>query len=73
MLDILGEISSAPPWLYRGWAYLFSKTYRSDVKLEYKKMSPLLRPFDFIFSFSFFIGELGAIFYSLYWLVNNAV
>jgi len=73
MLNSLGEISSAPPWLYRGWAYVFSKSYRLALRLEYKEMSPLLRPFDFIFSLIFFIGELGALFYALYWFFNGAV
>lgn len=29
MLDFLGELGTLDPWLWRGWAYLFSSSYRA--------------------------------------------
>lgn len=63
MLDILGELGSAPAWFYRGWAFLFSKSYRQSLKIEYRKMSLFFKFFDFLFSLIFFIGEIGFIIY----------
>lgn len=29
MLDFIGEIGTIDPWLWRGWAYVFSSSYRA--------------------------------------------
>jgi len=61
--DLLGELGSAPVWLYRAWGFIFSKSYRESVRIEYQKMSPLFRGVDFIFSIVFFLGELTLLAY----------
>lgn len=66
MLDIIGEFASAPPWLYRGWGYLFSKNYRDSLKTEYQRMPLPFRVLDMILSAGCFTAEVAGIFYLVY-------
>jgi hypothetical protein len=61
--DILGELGSAPVWLYRAWGFIFFKSYRESVRVEYQKMSTVFRWLDFSFSTIFFLAELALIAY----------
>lgn len=39
IIDFIGEIGGTIPWLYRGWFWLLSSKYRSQMKEEYKNDS----------------------------------
>jgi hypothetical protein len=41
VLDLLGELGTLDPWLYRGWAYLFSGSYRESAHSRWRKGSRL--------------------------------
>jgi hypothetical protein len=72
VLDIIGEISSTPSCVYRGWAYLFSKKYRTELNREYEKIGLISTLLDITLSASFFIAEIVGIAYLLYWFAANA-
>lgn len=72
MLDILAELGSTPPWIYRGWGYIFSSTYRDTVKNEYRKISRPFKVLDIILSASLFVAEVGGIVYLVYWAATSA-
>ncbi|GAB1266731.1 hypothetical protein NBRC116492_35410 [Aurantivibrio infirmus] len=63
ILDILSELGSGPPWLFRVWGCLFSKTYRTEIAVLYKKISPIFVAIDIIFSLACFIGEISLFVY----------
>ena len=54
LLDFLGEIGGALPYLYRGWFWLLSSKYRMKVKEEYTRHSNLYIGFDILMSVLFF-------------------
>jgi hypothetical protein len=63
IFDILGELGSAPPWLYRAWGILLSKSYREATSRQYSKMSPFFRVLDILLSFACFAGEIVLLVY----------
>jgi hypothetical protein len=64
MLDIIGESYSSLPWLYRGWAILFSKKYRRDSILQWKKTNIVNKIFDPLISLAFMVAEMVLIYYA---------
>jgi hypothetical protein len=62
VIDLLGEIGSSLPYLYRGWCWLLSGTYRNKVKDEYKRHSSIYIGFDISMSVLFFSMEVWAIY-----------
>ncbi len=39
MLEIIGELGSAIPWIYRGWFIMLFKNYRQECIREWKNTS----------------------------------
>ncbi len=58
MFDLLGELGSIFPWLYRGWAYMFSANYRKLRHEEWKSRGVYFKLFDIFFSVLFITAEL---------------
>jgi hypothetical protein len=71
MLDVLGELGATPPWLYRGWLWIFSRSYRATVRSMYRCMSNLARGIDATLSFAFFAGEIGLAIYLILLAAEN--
>jgi hypothetical protein len=71
IFDILGELGSGAPWLYRVWGVVFSKTYRESVRSEYKKMAPFFRAIDITLSALCFVGEVILLIYILSFAAGN--
>ena len=72
LLEILGEIGSAPPWLYRVWGYMFSRNYRVATRNEYSKMLPVFRVVDAAVSIALFLAEIALIIYIISLVVSVA-
>ena len=71
LLEILGEIGSAPPWLYRAWGYIFSRNYRETIRIEYSKMLPIFRVVDAVLSVALFLAEIALILYIISLVISN--
>jgi len=63
VFDIIGELWSATPWIYRVWGWIFIKNYRIECFREYSHQSALSKYFDIFMSVAFFITESIIIFY----------
>ena len=71
-LEILGEIGSAPPWLYRVWGYMFSRNYRDTTRIEYSNMLPAFRVIDAALSITLFLAEIALIIYIIRLAISNS-
>ncbi len=58
MFDVLGELGSSLPWLYRGWLCLFSSNYRNSRIYEWNKHGLWYKWLDIILSSTFIISEI---------------
>jgi hypothetical protein len=58
MMDFLGEIGTLDPWLWRGWAYLFSRSYRSSRHSEWRVKGKLYASADIAFSLAVMAFEI---------------
>ncbi|WP_369980745.1 hypothetical protein [Xanthomonas bundabergensis] len=50
MLDFIGELGTLDPWLWRGWAYLFSSSYRAKRHARWAAEGSLYALVDIAFS-----------------------
>jgi hypothetical protein len=50
MVDFLGEIGTLDPWLWRGWAYLASPSYRARRHSKWAANGKLYAFADIVFS-----------------------
>jgi len=71
IFDILGELGSGPPWLYRGWGFLLSESYRDSVKSQYSKMSSFFIVVDILLSLACFAGEIVLIVYIVELIISG--
>ena len=58
MMDFLGEIGTLDPWLWRGWAYLFSSSYRLDRHSKWAARGKLYAFADIAFSLAVMALEI---------------
>lgn len=58
MMDFLGEMGTLDPWLWRGWAYLFSRSYRSGRHAEWKAKGKFYAFADIAFSLAVMAFEV---------------
>jgi hypothetical protein len=58
MFDILGELGSSFPWIYRGWVYLLSSDYRNSRQNEWDRRGKLYRYIDISLSVVFILLEI---------------
>ena len=65
ILDIIGEINNALPWLYRGWAFLLSRKYREKCLREWKTKNLFSVVIDIVLSLATMLAE-GVLAYFLY-------
>ena len=47
MFDFLGEIGSGPRFVYMAFPWLLSKSYREDIRLEYRRRNRVLAWLEF--------------------------
>jgi hypothetical protein len=52
-------------WLYRGWLFLFARTYRQTVKESWTKLSTFSKILDIVVSVAVMLAELGVILYMI--------
>jgi hypothetical protein len=62
ILDVIGELGSSFPWIYRGWIFLFSEGYRDSRKKEWKRKGSWYKAIDILLSLSFIVLELMLIY-----------
>lgn len=70
IFDFIGDLGSAPHWMYRCWGYLLSKPYRQTARLEYQKMSSLSVSIDILLCILFWIAEVLTLAFLIDYLVN---
>ncbi len=66
IFDVISEIGTAIPYLYRIWGLLLSSSYRKKVLIEYNQCSKMSVVFDISMSLLFFTAELVLI-YMVVW------
>jgi len=72
MLEIIGELGSAIPWIYRGWFIILFKNYRQECIREWKNTSIANKIFDILMSLGFMVAEFVLIYYAyLYFWVSD--
>ncbi len=62
MLDFLFELGSSFSWIYRGWIYIISATYRNEVRRVWCKRGRTFKYFDIFMSVLFIFLELYVLF-----------
>jgi hypothetical protein len=63
VLNFLGEIGTLDPWLWRGWAYCFSSTYRVRRHEKWAHSSRLYAFTDIFLSLSVMALEITLVAY----------
>ena len=62
MFDFLFEMGSSFPWIYRGWVYMISATYRGTVEQEWLRRGRAYKVFDISLSIIFMVLEMFLLF-----------
>jgi hypothetical protein len=62
MLDFIGEIGTLDPWLWRGWAYLISPSYRAKRHARWAAKGFLYALADIAFSLAVMAFEVLLLF-----------
>ncbi len=47
MIDFLGEIGSGPRFVYMAFPWIFSKSYRQEIRLEYRNRNKAMAWVEF--------------------------
>jgi len=63
LLDLISEIGSSFKWVYRGWLYFLSPSYRQSVDIEYSKRGAAWKVIDFIMCIVFMGLEILLVLY----------
>ena len=71
IIDLIGEIGTAFPYLFRAWYWLVSRAYRAKVKKEYLKHSRIYIGFDIVMSLLFFGIECWGIVMGVSYIVAS--
>ena len=71
MLNFLGEIGTLDPWLWRGWAYCFSSTYRARRHEKWANSSRLYVSADILLSLSVMALEITLVAYTVVAIVGR--
>lgn len=58
MLDFIGELGGLDPWLWRGWAYLFSRSYRAKRHARWATEGRIYALVDIVFSLAVMALEI---------------
>jgi len=58
MLDFIGELGTLDPWLWRGWAYLLSPSYRAKRHARWAAEGSLYAVIDIAFSLAVMAFEV---------------
>ncbi|QNH12166.1 hypothetical protein [Xanthomonas sp. SI] len=58
MLDFIGELGGLDPWLWRGWAYLFSSSYRAKRHARWAAEGRIYALADIVFSLAIMALEI---------------
>ena len=65
LIELIGEVGSSFPYLYRVWGCILVPSYRRRVFYEYKVKSKFWFAFDVFMSLLFFVLELWLVVYVL--------
>lgn len=55
MFDFVGEIGSGPRFIYMAFPWLFSRSYREEIRLEYKGRNKIIAWAEFSLAVLFFV------------------
>lgn len=58
MIELLSNLGSSFPWIYRGWLYVFSSQYRESMRLRWYSMNKVYAFFDKLLSAIFMLAEV---------------
>jgi hypothetical protein len=58
MLDFISELGSSVPWIYRGWIFLASNSYREETQLRWRIKGGYYKAFDVCASTAFMLAEI---------------
>ena len=67
-LDFLAEIASGPRFVYMGWPWIFSSSFRRDLRREHSTRNPLLAYAEYLLALVSFVVQLLLMF-----LVSSAL
>jgi len=71
-MDLLAELGTLDPWLYRGWAYLLSSRYRRTRHDAWKKLGRRYAFGDIAVSGAVMILEIIVVGLVANWLATSA-
>jgi hypothetical protein len=70
LIDLIVELVTLDPWLYRGWAYLTSSRYRRARHDAWNRFGRVYAATDIALSLAVVVVELAAVGLMAYWLIG---